>query len=47
MYAWRWGAAGSDVVWLMMKEVLVLMAIGIGVGLLLAVGLTGLVKAQL
>jgi predicted permease len=41
------GAAGSDVIWLVMKEVLVLVAIGIGVALPLTLGLTGLVKAQL
>jgi len=41
------GAAQGDVVWLVMKEVLALVAIGIGLGLPLAWGLTGLVKAQL
>jgi ABC-type antimicrobial peptide transport system permease subunit len=41
------GAAASDVIWLVMKEVFVLVAIGIGVALPLAFGLTGLVKAQL
>jgi len=41
------GAAGGDVIWLVMKEVLLLVAIGIGIGLPLAWGLTGLVKAQL
>jgi predicted permease len=41
------GAAQTDVVWLVMKEVLLLVAIGIGIGLPLAWGLTGLVKAQL
>jgi len=41
------GAAGGDVIWLVMKEVLILVAIGIGVALPLAFGLTGLVKAQL
>jgi ABC-type antimicrobial peptide transport system permease subunit len=41
------GAAQTDVVWLVMREVLLLVAIGIGVGLPLAWGLTGLVKAQL
>jgi predicted permease len=41
------GAAARDVIWLVMKEVFVLVAIGIGVALPLAFGLTGLVKAQL
>ena len=41
------GAAAGDVVWLVMKEVLILVVIGIGVALPLAFGLTGLVKAQL
>jgi predicted permease len=41
------GAAGGDVIWMVMKEVLILVAIGIGVALPLALGLTGLVKAQL
>jgi len=41
------GAAGGDVIWLVMKEVLILVAIGIGVALPLAFGLTGFVKAQL
>jgi len=41
------GAAGGDVIWLVMKEVLLLVAIGIGVALPIAFGLTGFVKAQL
>jgi len=41
------GAAGSDVIWMVMKEVLILIAIGIGAALPLAFGLTGFVKAQL
>jgi predicted permease len=41
------GAEGGDVVWLVMKEVVVLVAAGIGVGLPLAWGLTKLVKTQL
>ncbi len=41
------GAASGDVVWLVMKEVLVLVAIGIGVGLPAAWRLTGLVRTQL
>jgi len=41
------GAASRDVVWLVMKEVLVLAGIGVGIGLPLAWGLTSLVKAQL
>jgi ABC-type antimicrobial peptide transport system permease subunit len=41
------GAAGGDVVWMIMKEVLVLVLIGVGIALPLAFGLAGLVKAQL
>jgi len=41
------GAASLDVVWLVMKEVLVLVAIGIAVGLPAAWGVTGLVRTQL
>jgi ABC-type antimicrobial peptide transport system permease subunit len=41
------GAEGGDVVWLVMKEVVVLVAAGIGIGLPLAWGLTKLVKTQL
>ena len=41
------GAGGSDVVWLVMREVLILVAIGIAIALPLAWGLTGLVKSQL
>jgi len=41
------GAARGDVVWLVMKEVLVLTAIGIGVGLPAAWGVTHFVKSQL
>ena len=41
------GAARSDVVWLVMKEVLLLVAIGICVGVPAAWGLTRLVKSQL
>ena len=41
------GAASGDVVWMVLKEVLVLIGIGIGIALPLAWGLTGLVKAQL
>jgi predicted lysophospholipase L1 biosynthesis ABC-type transport system permease subunit len=41
------GAAGGDLIWLVMKEVLILVAIGIGAALPLAFGLTGFVKAQL
>ena len=41
------GAAGRDVIWLVMKEVLILIAIGVGIALPLAFGLTGLVKAEL
>ncbi len=41
------GAARGDVVWLVMKEVLLLTAIGIGIGLPAAWGLTHLVKSQL
>jgi predicted permease len=41
------GAARGDVIWLVMKDAVVLIVIGIGVALPLAVGLTRLVKAQL
>ena len=41
------GAASSDVVWLVMKEVLLLAGIGVAIGLPAAWGLTNLVKAQL
>lgn len=41
------GAAGGDVIWLVMKEVLAVVAIGIVVAVPLAYGLTGLAKAQL
>ena len=41
------GAGSGDVVWLVMKEVLLLVGIGIAVGMPAALGLTRLVKAQL
>jgi predicted permease len=41
------GAASSDVVWLVMREVLVLVAIGVAIALPVAWGLTSLVKTQL
>jgi predicted permease len=41
------GAASGDVVWLVMREVLVLVAIGVGIALPVAWGLTSLVKTQL
>jgi predicted permease len=41
------GAAQRDVIWLVMKEVLMLVAIGIGAGLPAAYGLTRFVKSQL
>src|ERR1700676_543639 len=41
------GAASSDVVWLVMKEVLLLAGIGIAVGLPAAYGLTRFAKSQL
>lgn len=41
------GAARSDVIWLVMKDALLLIVIGIGVALPLAAALTRLVKAQL
>jgi predicted permease len=41
------GAASGDVVWLVMKEVLLLAGIGIGVGLPAAYALTRFVKSQL
>jgi ABC-type antimicrobial peptide transport system permease subunit len=41
------GAAQGNVVWMIMKEVLVLVALGVGVGLPAALGLTQLVRTQL
>jgi predicted permease len=41
------GAARQSVVWMVMREVLLLVGIGIGVGLPVALGLTGLVRSQL
>jgi predicted permease len=41
------GAASTDVVWLVMKEVLLLAGIGIAIGLPAAWGLTRMVKSQL
>jgi predicted permease len=41
------GAASTDVVWLVMKEVLLLAGIGIAIGLPAAYGLTRFVKSQL
>ena len=41
------GAASSDVVWLVMKEVLLLAGMGIAIGLPAAWGLTRLAKSQL
>jgi predicted permease len=41
------GAERGNVVWMVMREVLVLVAIGVGVGLPAALGLTRLVKTQL
>jgi predicted permease len=41
------GAAGSDVVWLVMKEVCILAGIGIAIALPVAYGLTRYVKSQL
>ncbi len=41
------GAAQGNVVWMVMKEVLVLVAMGVGVGLPAALGLTRLVRSQL
>ncbi len=41
------GAAESSVVWMVMKEVLVLVAIGVGLGLPAALGLTRFVRSQL
>jgi ABC-type antimicrobial peptide transport system permease subunit len=41
------GAASGDVVWLVMREVLILVAIGVGIALLVTWGLTSLVKTQL
>jgi predicted permease len=41
------GAAQGNVVWMVMKEVLVLVGIGVGLGLPAALGLTRLVRSQL
>jgi predicted permease len=41
------GAGGGSVVWLVMREVLMLAAAGLGIGLIAALGLTRLVEAQL
>jgi ABC-type antimicrobial peptide transport system permease subunit len=41
------GAAQGNVVWMVMKEVLVLVAMGVGVGLPAALALTRLVRSQL
>jgi len=41
------GAASTDVIWLVMKEVLLLAGIGIAIGLPAAWGLTRMVKSQL
>jgi predicted permease len=41
------GAIVSDVMWLVMREVLLLVGIGVGIGLLAAWGLTRLVQTQL
>jgi predicted permease len=41
------GAARQSVVWMVMREVLLLVGIGIAVGLPVAFGLTGLVRSQL
>jgi predicted permease len=41
------GAAEGNVVWMVMKEVLILVSIGVGVGVPAALGLTRLVRSQL
>jgi predicted permease len=41
------GAAQGNVVWMVMKEVLVLVVVGVGVGVPAALGLTRLVRTQL
>jgi ABC-type antimicrobial peptide transport system permease subunit len=41
------GAVQGDVVWLVMREVLVLVAVGVAIGVPAALGLTRLVKTQL
>ena len=41
------GASGGSVVWLIMREVLILAVTGLGIGLAAAFGLTRLVEAQL
>jgi predicted permease len=41
------GAGGGSVVWLVMREVLLLAGIGLAIGLIAALGLTRLVEAQL
>jgi predicted permease len=41
------GAAQSNVVWMVMKEVLVLVGLGVGLGVPAALALTGLVRSQL
>jgi len=41
------GATGGSVVWLVMREVLMLAAAGLGIGVASALGLTRLVEAQL
>jgi len=41
------GAAGGDVLWLVMREVLILLAVGVGVALPVAWALTRYVRAQL
>ncbi|MGA3185487.1 MAG: ABC transporter permease [Bryobacteraceae bacterium] len=41
------GAAQSNVVWMVMKEVLLLVGLGVGIGVPAALALTGLVRSQL
>jgi ABC-type antimicrobial peptide transport system permease subunit len=41
------GAFGKDVVWMVMREALLLIAIGVAIGLPASFGLTGLVRTQL
>jgi len=41
------GAAQRDVVWMVMRDVLILVGIGIGVGVPIALALTSVVRSQL
>jgi ABC-type antimicrobial peptide transport system permease subunit len=41
------GALRDDVIWMVMREVLILIGAGIAIGMLLALALSGLVRSQL